>query len=107
MKRAHPHPGPGPAAVRAFQRTHHLNFWDVERDWTQGPAEPCSQAEHLGAIETAGISLIWRRYDGRQLILYPLDDELASHNCKGERENEPERKFPDAARQIAAEEDTW
>ncbi len=88
------------------------NFWDGEREshvyntLDPRPAEPCSQAEHLGAIETAAISLIWRRYDGRRLILYPLDGELASHDCKGERENDPERKFPDAARQIAAEEDT-
>src|SRR6266568_1545812 len=51
------------------------------------------------------ISLIWRRYDGREAVLYLLEGELASDNCKSERENDPERKFRDAGRQVAAEED--
>src|SRR6266536_1172014 len=51
------------------------------------------------------ISLIWRRYNGREAALYLLEGELASHNCEGERENDPECKFSDAAREVAAEED--
>ena len=50
--------------------------------------------------------MIWRRYDGPEAVLYLLEGELASHNCKGERENDAKRKFGDAARQVAAEEDT-
>src|SRR6266536_165457 len=58
------------------------------------------------AYALGAISLIWRRYDGRQAVLYLLEGELASHNCKDERKNDPEREFGDAARQVAAEEDT-
>src|SRR6266568_41177 len=72
---------------------------------------PAVQAGHLGPLRLAvrhflrAISLIWRRYDGREVVLYLLEGELASHNRKGERENDPERKFSDAGRQVAAEED--
>jgi hypothetical protein len=53
----------------------------------------------------ASISLIWRGHDGREVVLYLLEGELASHNCKGQGKNDPERKLGDASRQVAAEED--
>jgi hypothetical protein len=55
---------------------------------------PAVQAGHLRPLRLAvrhflrAISLIWRRYDGREMVLDLLEGELASHNCKGERENE-------------------
>src|SRR5262249_6772554 len=61
-------------------------------------AESCRLAVRyfLGAI-----SPIWRRCTVARRFCICSKGKLASHNCKGERENDPERKFGDAGRRLA------